>query len=58
MALLGSLVVIGAQHLRKQGGVALLVGKVLLVWVAHGVMWVVFAWFLHEIIPLSGVSLY
>lgn len=46
MALLGSLVVIASPLLRKRGGIALLVGKVVLVWVAYGVSWMVFEWFL------------
>jgi hypothetical protein len=46
MVLLGSLVVIASPLLRKQGGIALLVGKIVLVWVAHGVGWIVLGWFL------------
>jgi hypothetical protein len=58
MALLGSLVVISSPLLRKKGGIAMLVGKVMLVWFVQGCLWVVLEWFLHEIIPRLGVSPY
>ena len=43
MALLGALVVIASPLSRKRGGIALLLGKIVLLWVAHGVSWVVLA---------------
>jgi len=46
MALLGSLVAISSPLLRRQGGLALLVAKVVLLWVAYGVIWMIFGWFL------------
>lgn len=48
MALLGALVVIASPLLRKRGGIALLLGKIVLLWVAHGVSWVVLAAFLGQ----------
>jgi hypothetical protein len=57
MALLGSLLVIASPLLRKQGGVAMLVAKVMLVWFVQGFLWVGFEWFLYEVIPrLSEVQ--
>jgi hypothetical protein len=56
MALLGSLVVIASPLLRKKGGIAMLVAKVVLVWFVLGLLWIVLQWFLREVIPCSSVS--
>ncbi|MEO8707146.1 MAG: hypothetical protein ABI867_44375 [Kofleriaceae bacterium] len=47
MVLLGSLVVIASPLLRMQGGIAMLVGKVVLVWFVEGFLWAVLEWFLY-----------
>jgi hypothetical protein len=44
MALLGSLVLIASPLLRKEGGIAMLMGKVVLVWFVQGFLWVVLEW--------------
>ncbi len=51
MALLGSILLVAAPLLRKQGGKLMLVGKVALLWLIQGLLWIVLEWSVRELLP-------